>query len=195
MEIKVHARNLNLTPRLEEYIDKKVERLDRYLSNITEANLELRKEGRTEQPIAQLTIRNKRGMIFRVEDKKQQDIFAAVDMVIDKMYRQLQRYKTKVQSKKGSDRWTDIELEDLGLAIDRSPDDVQDDSSDDVAEEKQVVRRKNVLLSPMHEEEAVEQLELLGHDFFLFLNGDTGTINVLYKRQDGNYGLLVAEAD
>lgn len=195
MEIKVHARNLNLTPRLEEYIDKKVERLDRYLSNITEANLELRKEGRTEQPIAQLTIRNKRGMIFRVEDKKQQDIFAAVDMVIDKMYRQLQRYKTKVQSKKGSERWTDIELEDLGLAIDRSPDDVQDDSSDDVAEEKQVVRRKNVLLSPMHEEEAVEQLELLGHDFFLFLNGDTGTINVLYKRQDGNYGLLVAEAD
>ena len=188
MEIKVHARNLNLTPRLEEYIDKKIERLDRYLSNIMEANLELRKEGRTEQPIAQLTIRNNRGMVFRAEDKKQQDIFAAVDVVIDKMYRQLDRYKTKRRAqKKGAERWVDVELEELALPAEVAE---LEEEAEPVADEKQIVRRKSMLLNPMHEEEALEQIELLGHDFFVFLNGDTGAVNVLYKRQDGNYGLL-----
>lgn len=187
MEIKVHARNLNLTPRLEEYIDKKIERLDRYLSNIMDANLELRKEGRTEQPIAQLTIRNNRGMVFRAEDKKQQDIFAAVDVVIDKMYRQLHRYKTKRRAqRKGAERWVDMGLDELALPVE----DEVEEEVEAVVEEKQIIRRKSMLLNPMHEEEALEQIELLGHDFFVFLNGDTGAVNILYKRQDGNYGLL-----
>lgn len=187
MEIKVHTRNLHLTPRLEDYIDKKVERLDRYLSNITEANLELRKEGRTEQPIAQLTIRNKRGMIFRVEDKKQQDIFAAIDIVVDKMYRQLERYKSKNRRKKGGDRWIDVDVEDLGLPVAETEiEEAINFEEDDI----KIVRRKEILLNPMHEDEAIDQIELLGHDFFVFLNDETGMVNILYKRQDGNYGLL-----
>jgi putative sigma-54 modulation protein len=196
MEIKVHARNLNLTPRLEEYIDKKIERLDRYLSNISEASLELRKEGRTEQPVAQLTIRNTRGMIFRVEDKKQQDIFAAVDVVIDKMYRQLSRYKSKRRnSRKGGERWVDVELETLALPGMNAKEaaEAEDELTVETEELRQIVRRKSIPLLPMNEEEALEQIELLGHDFFVFLNGDTGLVNVLYKRQDGNYGLLNPE--
>jgi putative sigma-54 modulation protein len=190
MEIKVHTRNLHLTPRLESYIDKKVDRLERYLSNIIEANLELKKEGRTGQPVAQLTIRHKKGVIFRAEDKKQQDIFASVDVVVDKMYRQLERHKSKRRRRKGSERWTDV---DMSIPID--DEEIVELEVTDEEEGVEIVRRKNVLLTPMNEEEAIEQIELLGHDFFVFLNGDTGLVNVLYKRQDDQYGLLVAEHD
>ncbi len=190
MEIKVHTRNLHLTPRLESYIDKKVDRLERYLSNIIEANLELKKEGRTGQPVAQLTIRNKKGVIFRAEDKKQQDIFASVDVVIDKMYRQLERHKSKRRRRKGSEKWTDV---DMSIPIDEEEELTDIDLGEEEEEVVEIVRRKNVLLTPMNEEEAIEQIELLGHDFFVFLNGDTGFVNVLYKRQDNQYGLLVAE--
>lgn len=193
MEIKVHTKNLHLTPRLETYIDKKVERLDRYLSNIIEANLELRKEGRNEQPVAQLTIRHRNGTIFRAEDKKQQDIFAAIDEVVDKMYRQVQRYKSKRRNKKGGERWIDIDVaEDLALPVPEAEEPAMELLADD-EEDMQIVRRKDVLLNPMLEEEAMEQIDLLGHDFFVFLNGETGRVNVLYKRDDGNYGLLVTD--
>lgn len=193
MEIKVHTKNLHLTPRLETYIDKKVERLDRYLSNIIEANLELRKEGRNEQPVAQLTIRHRNGTIFRAEDKKQQDIFAAIDEVVDKMYRQVQRYKSKRRNKKGGERWVDIDVaEDLALPVPEANESAMEPLTDD-EEDMQIVRRKDVLLNPMLEEEALEQIDMLGHDFFVFLNGETGRVNVLYKRDDGNYGLLVTD--
>jgi putative sigma-54 modulation protein len=186
MEIKVHTKGLNYGPKLEDYVNKRLERLDRYLPNITEANLELSSEGRSNQPIAQLTIRNQRGMIFRVEDKKQQDIFAAVDAVADKMSRQIRQYKTK-QRRKGKERWTEaVDPELIAIPFEEGE---AEDAAEDIAEVK-IIRRKDVLLTPMHEDEAVEQLELLGHDFFVFLNGDTGKVCVLYKRQDGDYGLL-----
>lgn len=183
MKIQVHTKNMHLPKRLEEYIDKKVERLERYLSNITEANLELSTEGRTEQPVAQLTIRNERGIILRTEEKKQQDIFAAVDMVVDKMYRQIKRYKTKVQQKRKGEKWVDVAPE---LPEEELP-------AEEAYPEGVIVRRKNVLLSPMNEEEAIAQIELLGHDFFVFLDGMSGKTSVLYKREDGNYGVMVTE--
>jgi putative sigma-54 modulation protein len=186
MEIKVHTRGLNYGPKLEDYVNKRLERLDRYLPNITEANLELSSEGRSNQPVAQLTIRNQRGVIFRVEDKKQQDIFSAVDAVADKMSRQIRQYKTK-QRRKGKERWTDAVDPDL-IAIPFEEGEAEDEAEEIV--EVKIIRRKDVLLTPMHEDEAVEQLELLGHDFFVFLNGDTGKVCILYKRQDGDYGLL-----
>jgi putative sigma-54 modulation protein len=184
MKIEVRTHNLHLSERLQTYVDKKIERLERYLSNVTEAHLELAKEGRNEQPVAQLTIRNERGVVLRVEDKKQKDIYAAIDLVVDKMYRQIERYKTK-RNRKGGDRWIDVAPE---LPI-------EDSEEQEAALEGHVMRRKNILLSPMSEDEAIEQIELLGHDFFVYLDGETGKTCVLYKRKDGNYGLLVTETD
>jgi putative sigma-54 modulation protein len=181
MEIKVHTRDMGLSPRLETYIKEKVDRLDRYLANITEANLELHKEGRSNQPVVQLTIRHERGLIFRVEEKKQDDFFAAIDVVVDRMYRQLERYKTKKRPK-GKERWIEAEAE----ANDLMP--LDEDNL--LEEDLKVVRRKEITLQPMDENEAIEQLEMLGHDFFVYLDGESGKINVLYKRRDGNYGLL-----
>lgn len=183
MKIEVRTHNLHLSERLQSYVDKKVERLERYLSNITEAHLELSTEGRTEQPIAQLTIRNERGVVLRAEDKKQKDIYAAIDMVIDKMYRQIKRYKTKF-NRKGNERWIDV-APDMPL---------EEIEAEETFLEGHVMRRKNIMLTPMTEEEAIEQIELLGHDFFVFLDGNTGKTCVMYKRKDGNYGLLVTES-
>lgn len=186
MEIKIHTKDTGLSPRLEDYIKKKLERLDRYLSNITDANLELQKEGRSEQPVVQLTIRNERGTIFRVEEKKQDDFFAAVDVVVERMSRQLSRYKDK-RRRKGKKNW--VEAADIPAMPE-----VEEDLFVDDEDEPVVVRRKEVFLNPMYEEEAVEQMELLGHDFFIYLDGDSGKVHVAYKRRDGNYGILIAEA-
>ncbi|NOG63116.1 MAG: ribosome-associated translation inhibitor RaiA [Chloroflexi bacterium] len=185
MEIKVHTRGLNYGPKLEEHVNKKLDRLGRYLPNIMTADLELSSEGRSNQPVAQLTIRNKRGMIFRAEDKKQQDMFSAVDAVVDKMSRQIRQYKTK-QRRKGKERWSEAVDPEL---IEISFDEAEPEAAEEVVESK-IIRRKDVILTPMNEDEAVEQLELLGHDFFVFLNGDTGHVGVVYKRQDGNFGVL-----
>ncbi|MCI0709137.1 MAG: ribosome-associated translation inhibitor RaiA [Chloroflexi bacterium] len=186
MEIKVHAIDMGLSPRLEEYINRKVDRLDKYLSNIIEANLELHKEGRSEQPVAQLTIRDVRGTIFRVEEKKQTDFFATVDVVVDRMQRQLSRYKKK-KSRRGT-RVARVEAE-----VEMLPLEELEIFEDEEEPEGKILRRKEILLTPMYEEEAVDQMELLGHDFFVYQDGDSGKVSVLYKRRDGNYGLIVTD--
>jgi putative sigma-54 modulation protein len=186
MKIEVHARDMGLSPRLEEYINKKVDRLDKYLSNIIDANLELHKEGRSEQPVAQLTIRDERGTIFRVEEKKQTDFFATVDVVVDRMQRQLSRYKKK-KSRRAS-RVARVEAE-----VDMLPLDELEMYDDEQEADGKILRRKEILLTPMFEEEAIDQMELLGHDFFVYQDGESGSVNVLYKRRDGNYGLIVTD--
>ena len=193
MEIKVHTKNVRLSNRLEEHIHRKVERLDRYLPKISDARMELRTEGRNEQPVAQLTIRSERGLVFRAEDKKQDDIYSAIDMVVDKLYRQVQRYKTKRQrARKGARRWNDIALEEIAIAVPDEADEVEETTLADEELFTEVIRRKTLELEPMNEEEAIERAELIGHNFFVFLNADTNQVNVLYQREDGNYGILIA---
>src|SRR2546421_7397416 len=104
MQIQIHARNLDVGQRLTDYAEKKLGRLERYLPHITEVHLDLVKEHSRkggDHSIVQLTVRNSRGAILRAEEKKQTDVFAAVDMVIDKMYRQISRYKGKRRRRAG----------------------------------------------------------------------------------------------
>lgn len=188
MELKIHARNVDLTPRLQEHVEKKVNKLDRYMPNIQDVRVDLaierRKQG-VDQAIAQLTVRNTRGVILRSEDKKQPDIYAALDVALDKMYRQIHRYKGK-RKRRGS-RYAPQDAE---LAV------MEPLPGETVAEEEEeeektaIVRRKEVPLVPMTEEEAIDQMELLGHNFFIFYNAETARIGVLYRREDGNYGVL-----
>lgn len=190
MELKIHARNVDVTARLQEHVEKKVNKLDRYLPNIQEVRVDLaierRKQG-LDQCIAQLTVRNNRGVILRSEEKRQTDIYAALDIALDKMYRQIQRYKGK-RRRKGADRYavTDAELAEM------EPLPLEDEGEEE--EEKiAIVRRKQISLVPMSEDEAISQMELLGHDFFIFYNADSAKIGVLYRREDGNYGVLEPE--
>ncbi|HML20053.1 MAG TPA: ribosome-associated translation inhibitor RaiA [Aggregatilinea sp.] len=187
MELKIHTRNVDVTPRLQEHVEKKVSKLDKYLPNIHEVRVDLamerRKQGQ-DQSVAQLTLRNSRGVILRAEEKKEGDIYAALDRALDKMYRQIERYKGK-RKRRGGGKFAEA---DAALAL---AEPVPLAEEEEEAEDKlDIVRRKRVELNPMTEEEAIDQMELLGHDFFIFLNATTARIGVLYRREDGNYGVL-----
>lgn len=184
MEIVIRGDNVDVTPRLQSYVERKMGRLDRYMPNIVDVQVELSEQRANRdgaRQVAQVTVRNARGTILRAEERTT-DLFAAIDVVVDKMYRQIERYKGKRQRRSGGQEdftglETAVELEEGELATGR------------------VIRRKQFSIVPMYEEEAIEQMELLGHDFFVFVNADAGGVNVLYRRHDGNYGLLVPELD
>jgi len=167
---------MEVNPRLREYVEQKVEKLDRYLPSIEEARVDLAVENTrstAHRQIAQLTVRVP-GTILRAEERTG-DIFASIDAVLDKMYRQIARYKGKRQN-----RWHAATEE---LPIEEPVEEP----------EGEIVRVKRFELRPMMPEEAVEQMDLLGHRFYVFLNADEGAINVVYRRNDGNYGLLQPE--
>jgi putative sigma-54 modulation protein len=195
MKVNVRGINVTLSTRTEEYAEKKLAKLERYLPNIAEASLELRNEKRNgkEHPVAQLTVRNIRGTVLRAEDKKQDDMFAAIDVVVDKIYKQIRSYKGKTKKRKGGSKWVEAELAWEGL--EEVPLDETEIDDYDNQRDLQVLRRKVISLTPMSEQEAIDQMELLGHSFFVFYNGTEDTINVLYRREDGNYGILTPQID
>lgn len=183
MEIQVYTRNLELTPRLQEYVEKKVSKVTRYLPNITEIRVDLTVESTraaNQRQVAQLTIRTPR-VILRAEERAA-DMFAAIDAALDKMRRQIHRYKTRRQDR--WQRWAEAEIE-------AAPE--EELPAEEETPLGKIVRVKRFEMVPMSPEEAIEQMELLGHQFFVFLNAEEGNINVLYRREDGNYGLIVPE--
>lgn len=187
MQIQVHAKNLEISRRLQDYAEKKLTRLDRYLPNIARVEIELTQERHRQggdRAIAQITVRHSRGTILRAEDRTQGDPFAAIDLALDKMYRQISRYKGKRRRRAG-DRFEALEPE--LAAAEPLPEGTPDE---DEEETSIIARRKRIDLAPMSEEEAIDQMELLGHDFFVFFNDTTKAINVVYRRKHGDYGLI-----
>jgi len=184
MEVTIRGRNIAVTDRLNEYVTKKASKLDRYLPTIDEAHMELSVEktrAAQHRQVAQLTVRS-RGTILRAEERDN-DLFAAIDAVLDKMHRQISRYKDRLQ-KRGERA--------AGSKSDVAAAEAQPEGESELLAGA-IVRTKRFLISPMAAEEALEQMELLGHDFFVFFNADTESMNVLYRRKDGNYGLLQPE--
>lgn len=186
MELAINVHNLDLTPRLEEYVAKKTDRLDRYMPTLVETTVDLTEQNARnvmERQVAQITVRDKHGTILRAEERTG-DIFASVDAVIDKIHRQINRYRGKQQNKRRRGQQNGID--DFALA-EPLPIEAFDE------EERAVVRHKHFSLRPMTVDEAADQMDLLGHDFFVFFNGEDEEINVVYRRRDGNYGLLLPD--
>jgi putative sigma-54 modulation protein len=182
-EVEITGRNMEITDRLDDYVTKKVSRLDRYLTDIDEAHIELTfaKSARSaaDRQVAQLTIRGK-GFILRSEERAD-DIYAALDTALDKMQRRIERYKGKRKRGRGDGR--------SAAEVVPYPEDEEEEG-----EAPLIVRRKHFTILPMDEDEAIEQMSLLGHeDFFVFFNASTNSINVLYTRRDGTYGLIEPE--
>ena len=182
-EIEITGRNLEITDRLNDYVTKKVSKLGRYLNDIDEAHVELTHarsaRSTSDRQVAQLTIRGK-GFILRSEERAD-DIYAALDTALDKMQRRIERYKGKRNRGRGDGR----------SAAEVAP---YPDIEEEEYEAPLIARRKHFVISPMDEVEAIEQMSLLGHeDFFVFFNAATNSINVLYTRRDGSYGLIVPE--
>jgi len=196
MDVIIQGHNLRVTDALESYTRKKMDKLDRYLPNIHDVRIDLSSE-RTKRgedlAIAQITIRHSRGAILRAEERSQGDINDAINSAVEKMYRRIQRFKGK-RIRKGRERFT-ATLEELNAA-EQIPDmEVFEDIPETEEDEREIVRRKEVAVAAMNEAEAIEQLELLGHSFFVFFNDDTGSVNVLYKRTSGGYGVIVPQLE
>lgn len=185
LRVEINVRNLELTDRLKDYVHKKAGKLEKYLDILEEVRVELRyaESARSAQDrqVAQITVRGK-GVLLRAEERTD-DIFASFDRTIDKITRQIRRYKGRRWRGRGDGR----------TAAEVAPD--LPTSGDLIAEpEEEIVRRKRFFLTPMNEEEAIEQMSLIGHeDFFIFLNAETGQINVLYRRRDDTLGLIEPE--
>lgn len=182
MEITINTHNVDLTERLRGHVEKKTGKLDRYMPNLTDVRVDLSSQNTrnaVQRQSAQITIRDERGTILRAEERSN-DMFAAVDAVIDKLYRQIKRYRGKRRDNRRSGGNGDMMMgEPLPLEVEAAE-----------PEESVIVRRKRFPLRPMLSDEAIEQMELLGHNFFVFFNADEEAVNVIYRRHDGNYGLL-----
>jgi putative sigma-54 modulation protein len=182
LKVELNTQNFENTDRINDYVNKKVSKLDKFLKGIDTVQIDLAyvKSARnaSDRQVAQITLRGK-GFILRSEERAA-DIFTAIDTSVDKIQRQIERFKGKRERGRG------VEVETL------EPVEVETLVEDEIQPE--IVRRKEFFISdnPMDEIEAIEQMTLLGHEnFFIFFNGNSNEINVLYKRRDGTYGLII----
>jgi putative sigma-54 modulation protein len=190
MQLVLQGKNFVISDRIRAYVEKKIGKLDRYLPDIEEARVEITQEKTKsikDRNIVQVTLRAN-STILRAEERSDA-IYSCIDAVAGKIHRQIARYKGK-----RVDRWHGHRNNKRNV-MDEIPDVDQQEVLDTLAEEseRQIVRVKRFSVDPMNEEEAIEQMELLGHSFFVFFNANSGRINVVYRRADNNYGLLDPE--
>ncbi len=172
MKVIITSKNMNASDHLKETIESKLDRLGKYFSNDIVANVTLSMEKGRQKIEATI---NAKGTIFRAEETTN-DIYTGVDGVIEKLSSQMSRFKTKLQRKHKDHK--EFQFADLP------------EIAGEELEEMRVVRRKQFDLKPMNVDEAIMQMELLEHTFFVFLNVESDTVNVVYKRKDNDYGLL-----
>jgi putative sigma-54 modulation protein len=180
MDIQVRGHDIAITDGLRDFIDRRMSKLDHLLDRVVDAKLELRTSHNRaggDVTAAQLTIQTGR-IILRAEERDH-DPHRAIDQVVDKMVRQIRRYRDKRGDHKAVRPEPAVELP-LDVANDELP-------------ANGLVRTKRFITKPMDADEAIEQMELLGHDFFLFFNVAEDQMNVVYRRRDGSYGLLIPE--
>jgi putative sigma-54 modulation protein len=190
MDVVIQGHNLKVTDSLESYTRKKLDKLDRYLPNIYDIRVDLshqRTKRGEDVAIVQITVRHERGAILRAEERSAGEINGVINSAVDKMYRRIQRFKGK-SVRKGRERFS-ATVEELNIAEDIP--DVEAFETEGETSENEIIRRKEIPVVTMNEAEAVEQMELLGHSFFVFFNDATGSVNVLYKRTAGGYGVLI----
>ncbi len=188
--VTIHGRDVDVKPRLQEYVEKKVGKLDRYLTLIREVRVDLTENrnarSATDRYVAQLTIPLK-GSVLRAEERHS-DVFAAVDAVLEKMNRQIERYK----GKRWRGRGDGVSAAEVALEPGETTPGAEAEEEPAIV----VVRRKKFALTPMNEAEAIEQMALTGHDnFFVFFNTDNNRVNILYRRRDGQLGLIDPQID
>ena len=173
MKYNIHGKKVEVTDSIKAYIEEKIGKLDKYLSdpdNVT-AKVVVRISGR--EQIVEVTIPIQK-IVLRCEERHE-DLYAAIDKVSDKLERQIRKNKTRMQK-----RVNKSEIIGFDLNFEETKED------DDYT----IVKRKEIEMKPMSEEEAILQMNLIGHEFFVFTNVETGNVDVLYVRKDGNYGII-----
>lgn len=177
MSLVIRGKNIAVPENAKDYIAKKVERFSHHLKNITETKVELSRERTGENHyVVEITI-DYQGTFLRGE-RRGADVFSAVDAAADMMDRQISRYKDRLQGRKPRAA---------------APIKGQIPGEDAEAEGALLIKVKRFPIKPMSPDEAIDQMELLGHDFFVFFSDDNNRFNVVYRRKEGNYGLIEPE--
>ena len=189
MQVQVRGKGVQVTEALRDYADKKVHKLTRHFAHLNHATVIQTIQGATHRVEVQLDGDN---IVLRGEERGD-DLYAAIDRVVDKLERQMQKRKGRQYAKNGPHPHRghhNVHHDDLSP---RTAPVVIDGLEDDAPATGRIVRHKRFAIKPVSPPEAVEQMELLDHDFFVFENAETGEVNVLYRRDDENYGLLEPE--
>ena len=180
MKLQVIGKNnVEVSETIRAYVEKKVGKLGRYLPTLDEAKVEISREG-TKLPQQRFTIQvtlDSKGVLIRAQEKSK-DMRTAIDKVVDVLSKRIERHKGKLYDKSRG-----VSFARQGAAIEE----------EEIEPPKRVVKTKRFLVKPMPIDEAINQMELLGHSFFLFLDAETERLNLLYRRDDGNYGLIEPE--
>src|SRR5665647_1427951 len=181
MKLEIRGKNIEMTDALKDYTTKRLSKLEKYIEDARIAQVALSVQG--ERHKVEVTI-PLNGVILRGEVASE-DMYTAIDMVVEKLEKQIEKHKTKLfKSYRGGG---------LKQAV---AEEIQNDLNDkDTTEKFKVVRTKRFALKPMDEEEAIMQMNLLGHTFFVFMNAETDEVNVVYKRKDKHYGLIEPDFD
>ena len=173
MKYNIRGEKVEVTQAIRSYIEDKIGKLDKYFENADNitASVVIKVRGKEQQieitvPAMHYTLRS---------EEAHSDLYAAIDLTVDKLERQIRKHKTKINSKNKKNVIQNFEI------------DLEDKFEED---ESKVLKRKKVDMKPMDEEEAIMQMEMLGHSFFVFKNAETNNICVLYLRKDGNYGII-----
>ena len=175
MAITVRGKNIDITPALKDYVEKRVGKVTKYFDSLGEITVLLTVEKGNH--IVEVTV-PVNGILLRGEESTT-DMYTSIDLVIEKLERQIEKYKTKLARK----------LRSGFFKAEPAPSVVTADESDDF----KIVKTKRFAVKPMDVQEAVMQMNLINHDFYVFTNAETEDVNVVYRRKDGNYGLIEPE--
>ena len=178
MKVTVIAKNIELTPALKEMVEKKISKLEKYFGPNVEARATLSVQKNRQR--VEVTIPFN-GVILRGEEVTD-DMYKSIDLVKEKLVRQIRKQRTKLSRKNNSGSLRYPEFNSLEFK--------NEDTDEDTS---RIVKTKSFNVKPMSADEAVLQMELLGHSFFVYQDADTNNVSVVYKRKDGNYGLIEPE--
>ncbi len=178
MKLSITARSMVVTPAITKRIEKKTDTMSRYLWPETEMQIKMTRDKARRE--VEITVPMGKNVILRSEASADDNLFLAIDKALAKMERQIRKHRTKL-GKNLRDELPDI------------PEYIEEDTAEEETERK-IVKRKTFPVRPMSVEDAILEMELLGHNFFAFVNIDTERTNVLYLRKDGDLGLLEPEA-
>ncbi|MDA3130961.1 ribosome hibernation-promoting factor, HPF/YfiA family [Aliibacillus thermotolerans] len=194
MDYNIRGENLEVTPALRNYVEKKVGKLERYFETTPVADVHVKMQVQNTEHIIEVTIPMPQ-LLLRAEESHA-DMYAAIDLVVEKLERQIRKYKTKV-NRKFRQQGDSVrfmfrdDIEELNQELNGEPS--NEDFPESEIDEIEIVRKKRFNLKPMDAEEAILQMDLLGHNFFVFSNAVSGDTNVVYRRKDGRYGLIEPE--
>lgn len=191
IRFEIHGENLSVTDAIRNYIEEKIGKLERYFNNVPNATAHVKvKTYQNSATKIEVTIPLK-DVTLRAEERHD-DLYAGIDLITNKLERQVRKYKTRVNRKHRDRGDQDIftsEPIDTDVAS-LAPEGPQATEAEDTDSDIEIIRSKQFSLKPMDSEEAVLQMNLLGHDFFIFTDAETEGTSIVYKRKDGKYGLI-----